>query len=204
MSQMIHQVVYLALTPFCIKLLYETIQKVHRNRAYTKSVKELLMRHKKLLEYEPAEVSQDVFKFSQRRRIGSLIQTHVRFRHDYAEVQKYLVSLFNRLFAMQGDSRDAFEVVITFNAILYCQDAGTYSLFYGTDHRYKNSMGAANELSYGGTYLVQNLSDVVNVIPHQFDTQDLLYRHRNAFPNSNVSVFKILNIIYLIYQYREG
>ena len=102
---------------------------LHTNRGYPRSVKEILRRHPKLQEYEPAEASRDVFKFVQGKRAGSLIQTHVRFRFDYAHVLKHLLSVFGRLFALQGDSRDAFKVVITFNAILFCQDSGTYSVF---------------------------------------------------------------------------
>ena len=154
--------------------------------------------------YEPAEVSRDVYKFTRGRRAGSLIQTHVRFRHDYANIQLYLLRVFHRLFALRGAAGDPFEVVITFNAILHCQDTGTYSMFYGTDHRENNRMGAANELSFGETYKINDRLDVINVLPCSFDMQDLVSSHRNAFPNSNVSVFQILNIIYLIYQYRRS
>ena len=154
------------------------------------------------MEYQPAVVDRDVFKFTRGKRSGSLIQTHVRFRFDYAEKLKFLHSVFARLFALQGHTKDAFEVIVTFNAVLHCQDTGTYSLFYGTDHRENNRMGAAHELGYGDTYLIHNLDQVSHDLPVTFDSQDLIYRHRNAFPNSNVSVFQIVNVIYLIYQYR--
>ena len=177
--------------------------RIHGNVGYPTSVKVLLQRHKKLVQFEPAEATRDVFKFTSGKRSGSLLQTHLRFRFDYVEVQKHLLTVFSRLFALQGDNRDAFEVVITFNAILHCKDSGTYSVFYGTDHRENNRMGAANELSYGNCYLIRNLEDVVNKLPVTFDHDDLLRRHQNAFPNSNVSVFKFLNLIYLIYQFRN-
>ena len=63
-------------------------------------------------------------------------------------------------------------------------------------------MGAAHKLSYGDTYLIQNLDQVTHQLPVSFDMQDLIHRHRNAFPNSNVIVFQIINVIYLMYQYR--
>ena len=178
-------------------------ERIHGNVGYARSVNELMRRHPKLQAAEPAVVDKDVFKFTQGRRVGSLIQTHVRFRFDYPNVQQYLLTVFARLFGLQGNSRDAFEVVITFNAILHCQDSGTYSMFYGTDFRENNRMGAAHELSYGDTYVIKNLQQVASNLPVNFDMQDLIYRHRDAFPNSNVSVFQIINIIYLIYQYRQ-
>ena len=46
-----------------------------------------MRRHPQMQSYEPAEVSRDVFKFSRGRKAGSLIQTHVRFKFDYANIQ---------------------------------------------------------------------------------------------------------------------
>ena len=177
--------------------------RIHGNRGYCRTVTELMRQHPRLQEYQPAEVSRDVFSFSRGRQRGSLIQTHVRFRFDYANIQDYLVELFTRLFALRGTNRDSFEVVITFNAILYCQDTNTYSLFYGTDHRENNRMGAAQELGYGSTFVVQNLLDVRENLTTNFNWDEVIGAHRNAFPNSNVRVFKIVNIIYLIYQVRR-
>ena len=177
-------------------------ERIHQNRGYAQSVKELLRRHPKLTQYEPEEATRDVFRFSRGMKSGVLTQTHVRFRFDYKDIQKRLLKVFGLLFALQGNSKDSFEVIITFNAILYCKDTNTYSLFYGTDHRENNRMGAANELGFGGTYIVNSLPEVSANIPCVFDMQDVIAHHRNAFPNSNVSVFKIVNIIYMIYQFR--
>ena len=176
--------------------------RIHRNRGYCRTVTELMRQHPKLQEFEPSEVSRDVFSFTRGRQRGSLIQTHVRFRFDYPRVKEYLVKLFNKLFALRGSNSDAFEVVITFNAILYCQDTNTYSLFYGTDHRENNRMGAAQELGHGTTQIVQDMLDVNSKLTTEFDWEEVVQAHRNAFPNSNVRVFKIVNIIYLIYQVR--
>ena len=177
-------------------------ERIHQNQGYAQSVKELLRRHEKLTEYEPVETVRDVIRFTQGRQTGVLTQIHLRFRFDYALIQSRLLEVFARLFALQGNPRDAFEVIITFHAILYCSDTNTYSMFYGTDHRENNRMGAANELGYGGTYVVNNLAEVTARLPCVFEMQDLLHRHRDAFPHSNVTVFKITNIIYLIYQFR--
>ena len=178
-------------------------ERIHGNKGYCKSVKELMRHHARLQEEEPAESSRDVFTFTKRGRRGTLIQTHVRFRADYNNIQQHLISLFTRLFALRGDNNDPFEVVITFNAVLYCQDAGTYSIFYGTDHRENNRMGAACELGHGGTYVIRDLTQVTTRLPMVFDLQNVLHAHRNAFPHSNVRVHQIVNIIYLIYQVRE-
>ena len=178
-------------------------ERIHGNRGYPRSVKELLRRHPRLQDFEPSEATRDVFKFTRGQRSGSLIQTHLRFRFDYPHLQRHLLTVFDRLFALQGSRKDAFEVVITFNAILHCQDTGTYSVFFGTDFRENNRLGAAQELGFGGTFQVRSVADVTEQVPVRFDMQDLLHRHRNAFPNSNVSVFKILSIIYLIYQCRD-
>ena len=94
-------------------------ERIHGNVGYARSVNELLRRHPKLQAAEPDVVDKDVFKFTQGRRVGSLIQTHFRFRFDYPNVQQYFLTVFARLFGLQGNSRDAFEVVITFNAILH-------------------------------------------------------------------------------------
>lgn len=176
--------------------------RIHGNRGYCRTVVELLRQHPRLQAYEPAEASRDVFSFSRGRQRGSLIQTHVRFRFDYPQIRPYLLTLFTRLFALRGNSSDAFEVVITFNAVLYCEDTNTYSLFYGTDHRENNRLGAAQELGLGTTYVVYNLDDVTNRLVTTFNWDEVLAAHRNAFPHSNVRVFRILNIIYLIYQVR--
>ena len=178
-------------------------ERIHGNKGYCKSVSELMRHHSRLQQQEPAESTRDVFTFTKRGRRGTLIQTHVRFRADYNNIQQHLISLFTRLFALRGDNNDPFEVVITFNAILYCQDAGTYSLFYGTDHRENNRMGAACELGHGDTFVVRDLSQVTTRLPMVFDLQNVLHSHRNAFPHSNVRVHQIVNIIYLIYQVRE-
>ena len=176
-------------------------ERIHGNRGYAGSVKELLRRHPRLTEYQPREKTRDVYKSEGgKRRRGSISQTHLLFRFDYQEIQKHLLQVFARLFALQGDIRDAFEVVITFNAILFCKDSNSYSMFFGTDHSEGNRMGAANELGVGGTFEVNNLAEVATRLPHVFDMQDLLHSHRNAFPHSNVSVHKIVSIIYLIYQ----
>lgn len=148
-------------------------------------------------------MTRDVFRFNRGRQEGTLTQTHLRFRFDFPEIRQHLVGVFTRLFALRGNNRDAFEVVVTFNAVLHSQDTQTFSLFYGTDHRENNRMGAARELSYGNTFVVRDLSDVTAVLPHQFNAENLIETHLRAFPNSNVRVHTILNVIYLIYQLRN-
>lgn len=173
-----------------------------RNFSHYTSEKELLAHHKRLLEPEPAITTRAAriagFNF------GSLLQTTVRFRFDSTVIRSTLRRVFFDLFREHTVGSDTgFEVVVTFNAILTNQadqKNSTFSMFYGHDHRADNLSGAAPELKYGTTTLVQLLSDV-DKIPVDFESEDLIRSHRRAFESSNVSIHKFINIVYLIYRY---
>jgi hypothetical protein len=173
-----------------------------RNYAFYKSEKELLDHHKRLLSHEPAVTTRATRIAG--LNFGSLLQTTVRFRFDSTIIRSTLRRVFFDLFrehTIGGDS--GFEVVVTFNAILTNQsdeNNPTFSIFYGHDHRADNISGAAPELKYGTTTIVQLLSDV-DKIPVDFESDTLIRQHRRAFESSSVSIHKFINIVYLIYRY---
>ena len=173
------------------------------NKPTYTSVGELLYRHKRLLDETPAITARAV-------RIagvttGSLEQTTVRFKFGYQNIRPVLTRQFLELFREHSESsREGFEVVVTFNAILQELDSRTFSLFYGQDHRVdnRNVVGAAKELRYGNTIVVKSVVDVQN-IPISFDSDQLIASHRHAFEHSNVRIHSFLNVIYLIYRFCE-
>lgn len=135
---------------------------------------------------------------------GSLIQTTARFRFDSPLIHSTLAEVFSYYFAQshQGDStgNSGFEVVVTFNAVLFCESTGTYSLFYGVDHRATNDSGVAPELKYGDSIVVRNLSEV-SLLPTSFDAESLVNSHRHNFESSNLRIHSLLNVVFLIYRF---
>jgi hypothetical protein len=93
-------------------------------------------------------------------------------------------------------------VAVTFNAILASRDGQSFSLFYGQDYRQSSESGTHSALTFGASTRVENLLQV-HRIPQEFDFEQLLHQHRGAFESSDVHVLRFLNVVYLIYQYRE-
>lgn len=175
-----------------------------RNLPFYTNVRDLLRHHKRLFSTEPA-VSQRYFYIGGPRaslRGRSLIQTTVRYRSDYPDILQHLKSIFVDLFREHSEnSTDGFEVVTTFNAILSNPEQTTFSVYYGHDHRANNLSGAASELQpENGTVIVRQMPDV-NSIPATFDFEQLARLHRQSFADSNVAVYKFINIVYLIYRF---
>ena len=128
----------------------------------------------------------------------------MRFPINSTIIQPTLRRIFFDLFTEHNESSSTgFEVVITFNAVLTNQDASTFSMFYGHDHRASNVAGAAPELKYGLTTVVRNLLGLDSV-PTVFDGDQLIRAHRHAFESSNVRVHSFVNIIYLIYRFIDN
>lgn len=170
-----------------------------RNTPYYASYEELMTHHKKLLSEQPAITERPARIFG--IPDGYLSQTTARFRFDSPIIETSLRAEFNRLFAKyHEDPNNGFEVVVTFNCVLHNQDTGTFSLFYGQDHRASNDFGAAPELKYGTTIIVRSLLDL-HKIPTDFNEEQLFTSMRRNFESSNVSIYKITNVIYLIYRY---
>jgi len=166
-----------------------------RNQPFYTSVQELLRHHQRLLNENPAVTQQLAVVPS-----GNIIQTTVRFPVQSRVISESLERIFIDLLE-QLQENDHYEVIITFNAILYSPTQGTYSLFYGHDFRRDNSGGRARELSfYGDSTIVRNQFDVQN-IPTVVDYDRLLHEHRDAFSDSSVYIHSFINVVYLIYKY---
>lgn len=175
-----------------------------RNQPFYSTLRELLQHHKRLFAKEPT-ISQRYFYIGGPRvslRGRSLIQTTVRYRSDYPDISQHLKTVFVDLFREHTEnSTDGFEVVTTFNAILSNPEKTSFSIFYGHDHRSNNLTGAASELQpEHGTVVVKCLPDVAK-IPCNFDFEHLARLHRQSFADSNVSVYKFVSVIYLIYRF---
>lgn len=169
------------------------------NNPYYPSYQELMSHHQRLTAQEP-EIRTRSVRIADLSSGGSLLQTTVRFRFDSARIVQTLTSVFFRLFNLHAQG-EAFEVCVTFNVVLSHNTAGSYSIFYGTDHRdAANFGGAAPELYCGQTTIVRNLHDVGR-LPVTFDENALAHTLRNAFPNSAVSIHSFVNIVYLIYSF---
>lgn len=170
------------------------------NTSHYTSIQELMSHHSRLQSQEPASTTRAAIIVGAPGHV-SLLQTTLRFRFDSPLIRVTLHNIFIDLFQEQPvNGLDGFEVVITFNAILHNQDSGTFSLFYGQDHRNTNAGGAARELGYNSTFVINNMLDVDN-LPTQFDEQQLLSAHEHSFDHSNVSIHSFINVIFLIYQF---
>jgi hypothetical protein len=173
-----------------------------RNTPYYESFAELRRHHARLFEPDPA-VDTRHFRIGENAQRGTLLQTTLRIRADEtpANIRAHLRSVFARLFRLQPERHDTgFEVVVTFNAALADAQRTSFSVFYGHDHRSSNPSGAAAELRYGDTVIVNNMLDLESV-PTGFDFERLVHAHRHSFENSSVSVYKFLSVVYLIYTY---
>ena len=170
------------------------------NSAHYTSVQELMSHHRRLQSFEPASNTRAGIIIGENQHV-TLLQTTLRFRFDSPLIGVTLHNTFIDLFQeLPVNGIDGFEVVITYNVILHNQDSGTYSLFYGQDHRRDNAGGAARELGHSRSFVVRNLLDV-DQIPTQFNEQTLMNEHQNTFDHSNVSIHSFVNVIFLIYQF---
>ena len=133
------------------------------------------------------------------------MQTTIRFRSDYPAIRQELTDVFLSLFNQHGaDDPDAgFEVVTTFNAVLSNRQGTTFSIFYGHDYRAGNVSGAFSGLRHGDPVVVRTLADL-GAVPSHFDLDALAAAHRHSFDSSNVRVVSIINVVYLVYQFRAS
>jgi len=173
------------------------------NRGYPRSERELLQRHRSLLEPFAGPSTR---RFHLASGAGDLLQTTVRYSPSYQGVRGHLRSVFSGLFREHVEARNAgFEVVVTFNVILTNAERTTFSVYYGQDYRATSSHGVHPALGDGSGQptLVQTLRDVEN-IPIQFDLDRVVRNLRAAFTSSDVVVHRVLNLVYLIYRFVQG
>lgn len=167
-----------------------------RNQPYYNSVRELLSVHERLIQDNPAVTQQQTYIDN----VGQLTQTTIRFPITSTRIRASIRSIFQELLR-QKTPQEHYEVVITFNAILFSPTENTYSLFYGHDFRSNNAGGRAPELNIYDQAILINSAFDVEQIPIQFDYDQLVHNHRDAFHNSSVVIHSFVNIIYLVYKY---
>ena len=114
-----------------------------RNRPFYTSYAELLRHHQRLTTENPA-VTQQLAVIS---GVGNLIQTTVRFPVTSRVIRANLVDIFRDLLDQLNGAREHYEVVLTFNAVLFSPTDNTWSVFYGHDFRGANTAGRARELT---------------------------------------------------------
>jgi hypothetical protein len=202
-----------------------------RNKKTYATEQECMRDHKRLIKEEVAITSRQT-RIDRLSR-GTLLQTVVRIHVASTQTHRILRTLFFDLFRESSADEDGYEIVVTFNAILcnqvriffvyyfsnsvykdvriihcfllflfFCQEGNSFSIFYGLDHR-EGTDGSAPELRYGETIIVRQLADVDH-IPTRFDFDALAAAHRTAFENSNIRIHRFINLVYLIYRFRDA
>ena len=131
---------------------------------------------------------------------GSLLQTCIRFRSDHSDIRGALSRILTELLQELNTENEGLEISVTFNAVLSNRDSTSFSLFFG------QSYGPDSPHSRLGLserpVVVRNLLHVRRV-PTEFNLEDLVQRFSAAFDSSDLVVAKILNVVYLVHQYRD-
>jgi len=166
-----------------------------RNLPYFSSIRQLLSHHQRLLEPGPVVSTRYVHVGK-----GSLLQTCIRFRSDHSDIRGALSRILTELLQELNTENEGLEISVTFNAVLSNRDSTSFSLFFG------QSYGPDSPHSRLGLserpVVVRNLLHVRRV-PTEFNLEDLVRRFSAAFDSSDLVVAKILNVVYLVHQYRD-
>jgi hypothetical protein len=183
------------------------LQFARLNSPYQPTLRQLLDQHRSLLSFGPA--SADLL-YSVGSNAGTLTQTTIRFRADLGReaiangLRLEFVRLFRLRAARAASARrraDCFEVVVTFNVILSNRAGTTFSVFYGQDFSPGNRTGTSQRLRFfDRTFIVRELADLQEV-PTQFDLEEVAERQKLFFEDSDLRIVKILNIVYIVYQF---
>lgn len=99
-----------------------------------------------------------------------------------------------------NSENEGFEVSVTFNAVLSNRNATSFSLFFGQNY---GEGSAQSRLGFGRPVIVSSLLHLRRV-PTSFDLEDLIRRYSLAFDSSDLVVANIINVVYLVHQYRAG
>lgn len=166
-----------------------------RNSPYFSSLRELLGHHQRLLEPGPVVSTRYV-----RVGRGSVLQTCVRFRSDHPDIRGALTRVLTDLLQELNSENEGFEVSVTFNAVLSNRNATSFSLFFGQNY---GEGSAQSRLGFGRPVIVSSLLHLRRV-PTSFDLEDLIRRYSLAFDSSDLVVANIINVVYLVHQYRAG
>jgi hypothetical protein len=184
------------------------LQFARLNSPYQPTLRLLLDRHRSLLDWGPVSAQQ---LFSVGSSSGTLVQTTIRFRADQTNISEGLREKFLELFRVRaerssgsGSRTDCFEVVVTFNVVLSNREGNTFSVFFGQDYSPGSSSGTSNKLNFfDRNYIVRELADV-QAIPTTFDLDEVAEKQRIHFEDSDVKIVRVLNVVYLVYQFISG
>lgn len=179
------------------------VQFARLNRGYPATERELLQRHRSLLQPYAGPSTR---RFHLSSGAGDLLQSTVRYSPTYPSIRGHLRTVFAGLFREHLEAPNAgFEVVVTFNVVLSNSAGTSFSVYYGQDYRATSSHGIHPGLrgARGEPTLIRNLRDVENV-PIVFDLDEVIRGLSAAFTSSDVVVHRILNIVYLIYRFVQG
>lgn len=166
-------------------------------RAFFPNLEQLYQSHSQLFKDDVSmkSIERPLIKSNNEPTAG-LVESVLRLKFDMkngykAALQKAVVKL-----ASMYTFSTPFDVSITFNYILYGETVDgepTFSVFFGQNVEHS---------SYDqNTYVLRDLGDVNN-IPTIFDidnVKQILQRSHDA--NSNVRVYKIVNVIYIFRRY---
>jgi len=167
-----------------------------RNLPYFSSIAQLLSHHQRLLEPGPVVSTRYVHVGR-----GSVLQTCIRYRSDYSDIRGSLTRILTDLLQELNFDDEGFEISITFNAILSNRDSTSFSLFFGQNYGQgspQSRLGLAER-----PVVVRNPLHIRRV-PTEFNLEDLVQRYSLAFDSSDLVVARILNVVYLVHQYRAG
>ena len=169
------------------------------NSGYYLSLEECKAHHKRLFAPDPVVHTRLVPIYGQQRR-GSLAQTIVRFQFGSSQILSTLYDVFSDLFQQHSENTtDGFEVLVTFNIILFSEQEKTYHVFYGL-HSAHNDMWVTDRLTPYDTVVVRTLLDVPK-IKTVFDVEDVLRANRDAFRDTHVVIHSFVNVVYLIHRF---
>jgi hypothetical protein len=134
------------------------------------------------------------------RRIANyasgLMEATLRCSAEDERMREHLEETFTRLFRLYGTGE--FDVCATANVILQGWDSKKFSVFFGQDFSYSQ---ADKDYSMNAEpTVVQYLSDIERV-PTDFTTSDFEDVFYANHPNSSVSVFGLINIVFIARKY---
>ena len=101
---------------------------------------------------------------------------------------------FSELYRTYGPGY--FDVVVTGNAILVGNTRRRYYLFFGQDF----SGFKQREVTLRKAKVVASLGDALN-LRTIFTVEEFAEQFRRGFPNSDVSVHSLVNVVYLVRRY---
>lgn len=169
------------------------------NSAYASSYEECMRRHHRLINEEAS---------FRRREVnihdvpGQLLIHTLRFPFGSSTIHQRLRHFFQELFLTQEEQQGhVYELFITFNFVLHNSAANNFYLFYGQDFS-RPDRHVHSRTQYGERYLISCLNDL-ETIPTSFDIDELINIFGQQFEQSGINIYDIVNVIFVIVEYRD-